>query len=551
MLPHRRSPWMDVEAQRLALVAVTLVVDLFFTGVVFGWAPLLLMLLDENQYSELCSENEVATPCVAQENRLNLMFALAAVTANAASLPVGVFLDRYGPKATTAVAGVVEIVALVLLAFADSRTFDVFVPAYMLLAFGGSLTMMASYPVSFLVMSHQTAILAAISCLFDGSSVVFVTLYSIQSLFRLSRQTLFIGFACLAVVLYVLFFILWHLNERALRPSASTAERDRLHTEEDLSCSSPVSEKAAKLLLKSHYVDYGTLNEAHLVDEYDPEEIHELYRSGLIESKLAEVPVLDQLRTFEFVFILLFASCHVLRTNVFIGTANKLLANYGDASHDFLYTKIFSLVLPLGFVFVPAIDYIVEQRGLTLSMVFTNTIGVVYNVLVLIPILSLQCVTFGVFTGFRAFLYAVISSFAAKTFGLKNLGTLIGLIFSIGSLVGLLEYPAVSLSNHFVDGDLATVFWISIGLCVALFPLIGVYRKRDNARRRKHQQLLAHFGSTFLSPELQTHTPGLSYRRSPCLSTPSVEFVQSPRSPKILSPKKNKRSPPSHRRSMV
>ncbi|GLE02966.1 hypothetical protein PINS_up011845 [Pythium insidiosum] len=236
----------------------------------------------------------------------------------------------------------------------------------------------------------------------------------------------------------------------------------------------------------------------------------------------------QQLRTFEFGFLLCFASVHVFRTSLYIGSASKVLLNYGDADRDFLYTKVFSLVLPLGFVFVPAIDYIVEQRGLSLSLLLTNAVGVFYNVLVLVPILPLQCATFAVFTGFRAFLYAVLSSFTAKTFGLKNLGTLLGILFSVGSVVSLLEYPAVSLSNALAGGDLSTAYWISLALCVALFPLAELYRQRERARARRHRQLLARFGSSVFSPDA-ARPVALSYRRSPCLSDPPLPVSSRPK----------------------
>ncbi|KAJ0411786.1 hypothetical protein ATCC90586_006745 [Pythium insidiosum] len=520
-----------VATTHVALVVVVLLSDLLFTGIVFGWAPMLLLLLEDEQFHELCVDGEpgdggdgLLAPCAAQENRLNLIFALAAVTTNAASLPVGVFLDRCGPTVTTVVAGVVEVSALLLLAVADSREFDVFVPAYILLALGGCLTMMASYPASFVVPQHQTAVLAAISCLFDGSSVVFLVLYSLRTVFRLPRRALLIGFAVLAAGVYALLTVLWYLTEHVVRRD-DARETVGLLLEKEIPRNSPVSDKAAKQLLKTHYVDYGTLNEEMLSKSMDADEIHALYRSGVIETKLNDMSIRHQLRTFEFAFLLCFASVHVFRTSLYIGSASKVLLNYGDGDRDFLYTKIFSLILPLGFVFVPAIDYVVERRGLTLSLLLTNAIGVLYNALVLVPVLPLQCATFAVFTGFRAFLYAVLSAFTAKTFGLRNLGTLLGIVFSVGSVVSLLEYPAVSLSNSLAHGDLSTTYWLSLALCVALFPLAELYRQRERARAKRHRQLLARFGSSVLSPDAE-RPAALSYRRSPCLSDPPLPVSQ-------------------------
>jgi LAT3 family solute carrier family 43 protein 3 len=171
----------------------------------------------------------------------------------------------------------------------------------------------------------------------------------------------------------------------------------------------------------------------------------------------------------------------------------------------------------MGFLFVPAIDYIVEDNGLILSLLFTNGIGVLYNALALIPNLAVQCLTFLVFTCFRAFLYAVMSAFAAKTFGLRNLGTLVGLIFTVSSFISLLEYPAVYISNEFFGGDLSALLMSSLILSLLLFPFTECYRKRESERLVYHQRLLQEFGVTH-------DYQGLTYLRSPSIASPGIRF---------------------------
>lgn len=509
---------LHVETKRIALVVVVLVSDLFFTGILFGWAPLLLLLKEESQYAELCTPPE-SVPCKAQENRLNLMFALASVVTNTAALPVGYLLDWIGPRKSVVLAAVFEVLGLVLMAVADSKEFDVFIPAYLMLAIGGCITMLSSYPASFLIMRYQTVILASISCLFDGSSVMFLLVYSVHTTFSMKRRELFLVYAVLAVCIYGILYALWYVNEQKLRdPSAE--EESKLLLDKSPPRYTPVNDKDAKKLVKEYYLQYGSLGEHGFVTERSVDEVRELYRSGVAEASLRTYPVKKQVFTFEFAYILTYASLQVLRTTVYIGTTNKLLENYGDGERHFLYTKVFSVVLPLGFVFVPAIDYIVERRGLSVSLIFANALGILYNVLVLVPILPLQVFTFVAFTGFRAFLYAVMSAFTAKTFGLKNLGTLIGLIFSIGSIISLLEYPAVWMANEWFDGNLDVVYWISLGVCMALFPLTEYHRQRDRKRERQHKDILRRLGSSLKSPPA-VGSEGLSYRRSPCLSSGS------------------------------
>lgn len=528
-----------IEPKRIALVLTVFASDLLLTGLVFGWAPLLLMLQDEQQYGELCTDDaalidsddtsNTGFACVEQENQLNLMFAVASVTMNAASLPIGIFLDYAGPMKAITLAAIVELTGLFLMAYADSQTFDVFLPAYTMLAFGGSMTMMASFPASFVIMQYQTAILAGISCFFDGSSVVFLILYTLQSAFDTTRQQLFIGLAMLAGVIYLLLIVFWYLNEGSINLNSDTSDSASV-TEEDL------QETNALLNPETHVeapnADYG----ATLHDPFMDDTTIQKLQLELDALQLVDVPMRKQLMSIEFAFIVVFAMIQVLRATFYIGTTNKLLENYGDGDDGYIYTKVFSIILPLGFLFVPAIDYIVEDKGLALSLLVTNGLGVAYNVLSLVPNLPVQCFAFFLFTGFRAFLYAVMSAFTAKTFGLKNLGTLMGIIFSIGSVVSLLEYPAVLISNEYLEGDLTVVYSVSLFLCIALIPFTSYLRKHEHAKEQRQRELLVLLGPFASSESKPQSMLGVTADVPDLLNTPShgLAYLRSPyRSPRV------------------
>ncbi|CEG41326.1 Major facilitator superfamily domain, general substrate transporter [Plasmopara halstedii] len=452
------------EPERIALVLVVCLSDLLLTGLVFGWAPLLLLLKKEGQYHERCT-NPSEPACVEQENRLNLIFAVAAVTVNVGALPVGIFMDRTGPQATVITAAIIEVAGIILLAFAESQTFDVFVLAYSLIAFGGCITMMSSYPASFLIMRYQTAILAAISCLFDGSSVIFLVLYAVHERFGWTRRELLLGLAVVSTLVYLLLIILWGLNEKNLRSKQNSSVKSD-EVEVTTHRKEPMADRQA------NNIKYDSVKMQKTTSESIP-----LISKPLKQDNAAfchvDIDLLKQMKTFEFLFIVAYAAVQMLRATVYIGTTNKLLENYGDREHNYLYTKIFSFILPMGFIFVPFIDYLVEKRGLSKALQFTNALGVLYNVVELAPILPLQCIAFLLFTAFRAFLYAIISAFTAKTFGLKNMGSLIGIIFSVGSVSSLLLNVLSLLS------------------CVLMIPLTMYLHKYEYDNEVQHRNEIA------------------------------------------------------------
>ncbi|ETW05002.1 hypothetical protein H310_04066 [Aphanomyces invadans] len=503
-----------------ALVVVVFLSDILYAGLIFGWAPLLLLLHEEDQYGELCQGATSATRCSAQDSRLNMVYAIASVATNISSLPVGCMLDYFGPKCSIAVAAVFEISGLFLLGAADSKTFDVFLIAYTFLAIGGCITMMASYPASFLVLSRQTAILAAISCLFDSSSVVLLAMYTIHSSFGFTRHQIFFFYGCASIWMYALLLGLWQVNERYLpdQSEAETTAAATLAQTKDITFTSPLLQPIARRhSMRDSIEKYGTLSEDELIEGKPLSDVIQLHKAATVgQTLLSDFPLTKQIQTFEFGFLLAYSSVHVLRANLYIGTNNKLLEDYGDAATNHFYTKLFSFTLPLGFLFVPFIDYFVEKKGLATSLHIATGLGVVYNTLAMLPILPLQAVVFFTFTGFRAFLYAAISAFAAKIFGLANLGRVVGITFTCGSIVSLLQIPAVAYANEV--GNHALVYGLSTALCVALVPLTECYRYRA-AQRMKRQAIvwkaLGEDETMMLSP-----VKGLQYRRSPCLPSP-------------------------------
>lgn len=443
---------------RWATNATALLSVFLFSGIVFGWAPLKLILLDEGQYSDLCSSNNNNdnVPCAEQLQRYNLIFTVAQFLLSLASLPVGFFVDHCSKKIHYSVTCLLLVGGLALFASADDasavperQTVDKFVVAYGLMALGGCMTMIGAFPASFLLAKYQAGILAAVSCLFDASSVIFAIfaqLYSYDSNV-FSRRHLFTAYSVIAILISAILGYCWFSLERRdwkVVALAETKERSQESLGEPELESSACNESSTLYLAR-------------------------VERLGFHDWSLQQ-----QLRTVDFLLALCFASVHMTRCNFYIQSVNEMLEAYGDT--DAYYANVFSFVLPVGVVFVPLIERTIHKLGVVRTLHLTNGLGFVFGALLLIPSLRLQAVNFVVFTCFRAFLYATINTFTAMTFGVTTMGRMIGFIFTTASIVTLLQYPAATWAEHH-GNDFTSVNLLMVGSCAIPTAMAIFYSK--------------------------------------------------------------------------
>jgi MFS transporter, LAT3 family, solute carrier family 43, member 3 len=481
------SPALRLTTNILALVSV-----FFFSGIIFGWAPLELLLLQEGQYSEVCpigggdgdstdagggsnddndddddddSGTDSTTSCAEQRNKLSFIFTMAQFTLSFSSLPVGFVLDKVSKSKFILLTALIEMIGLISFGLSESSSSsstrpDLFLFGYCCMALGGCMSMLGAFPASFLLPRYQAGILASISCLFDGSSAVFFGFLNLyQNGNGMTRQSMFSIWAFLCGLNYIALSYCWYLCEERNWQRVVQQESDEADDNDAEAAEQDDDDD-----------DDGSQDEAEKPTEASSSSsVLAQYLDRIHRLNMHEWPVSRQVFTPEFALALIFASIHMLRCNYFIMTVDGFLWSIGDTK--FVYAKQFSWMLPCGIIFVPVIEYTLTHWGVVSTLHLANFIGFVFGVLSLIPFLPLQVVNFGVFTCFRAYLYATLNTVVAITFGVQTMGRMIGCTFATAAVVSLAQYPAILLTETVFQGNFTPMNTVMLGLCVLPFGM--------------------------------------------------------------------------------
>lgn len=204
---------------KILQITTALIYCLLSVGIAFGFAALERILIASKVYENLClSGTSTQVKCVEQEIALNNMFTWAAVGTNVSAFPIGLLLDRFGPRIGSLVGAILIALGSIGLAVANEH-FDVYVQSYCILATGGAFLLLSNFTLASLVPSKSGLIVSAMTGAFDASSGLFLIYRLVyQSFGAPSLQSFFSVYRIIPTLIFIV--QVWYMPRRITNSGA-------------------------------------------------------------------------------------------------------------------------------------------------------------------------------------------------------------------------------------------------------------------------------------------------------------------------------------------
>ncbi|ELQ43271.1 hypothetical protein OOU_Y34scaffold00162g40 [Pyricularia oryzae Y34] len=415
-------------------------------GVCFGYAAIKPVLKQEGAYQDVCIvDGTVDDTCV--EIHLNLMFTVAAVGTNVAALPIGIVLDKTGPRFCGLLGSAFLAAGSLMLAYSKALPFDGLLWGYLLTALGGPFIYISSFQLSNAFPKHSGLILALLTGAFDASSALYL-------IYRLIYQATSGGFGLKSFFLvYLTVPALIAVLQLTLLPKQSyktvgemieDIEEPGRHREAD----DQIDEETALLREEERHQIEDQVEEllgTRKVDKQVQREIKKNERSG-VWGVMHTATIKEQLMS----------PCHQQAREI---------------------NNFFDLALPIGGILsIPFIGTILDRTTTVTVLICLVFVATTIGILGIIPQAWAAYGHVCLFVLYRPFYYTAVSDYSAKVFGFRTFGTVYGAVICLSGLFNLSQ-PALDYMFHMTFAGNPTpvnVILMSAGLLVGVALVIFV-----------------------------------------------------------------------------
>jgi len=145
-------------------------------------------------------------------------------------------------------------------------------------------------------------------------------------------------------------------------------------------------------------------------------------------------------------------------------------AEGADAVEPWLETL--GWIAPLGALFAPAMGWIQDRRGSAAAFFVVQVLGILHQILLMIPVVQLQPISFLLYTCQQEALFAVVLSSLLHGLGPERFGVAAGVLFLFGAAAAAIVSPATAAA--LLDPSGLGFLNANIGLLVLMLAVTGL-----------------------------------------------------------------------------
>ncbi|KAF7674538.1 mfs general substrate transporter [Alternaria burnsii] len=487
--------------KRLLQVLLAVIYCLFAAGVVFGYAAIKPVLLEEGVYRDYCTKEELDQDvhvCYEQELRLNLMFTIAAVSTNVVALPVGTILDRFGPRVCGITGAISITIGALLFAFAKELPLDGYIPGYLFMALGGPFIFISSFQLSNTFPQYSGLILALLTGAFDTSSAIFLMYRLVYQGTdgKFSIKKFFLIYLIVpAFILVVQVLFMPSVSYKTVGELVTSAEEEQVIHDSDDEIEDAATVRSIQDARRAHRDSIvseitsllGTKDGKKQAEEEDKKKnISGVW--GALHGRTAS----QQIRTPWFILITLFTVLQMTRINYFVAT---IRTQYTYLFHDYNkaveINNFFDVALPVGGVLsVPFIGLLLDNTSTTFTLSLLVTVATTIGVLGVIPETWAAYANIILFVLYRPLYYTAVSDYSAKVFGFATFGKVYGLIICLAGVLNFSQSALDAATHKTFKNDPVpiNVILLSLALLVGLALVTFVWRKSHKIQRENIEE---------------------------------------------------------------